>query len=431
AHVVPLQELLLTDSRGFRLQAEDPEDEADLPAKAGSHEEPDRNATIVDYFAEVSPLLLVSEPDEGQAAIVKQREHIEASYAEAARKNGRAADPASLVVSWDDVSSAVQEATALETLALGTEEQVRHIATQPAMEFAGRVPDWVAERRAARQAGETVIFVAHSQGRADRVIEMLADYQVPAAPIDRGEDAHASSILVAVGRLSKGFRLPGAALQLWAETDVFDEERVTHERRRSAAKTFLSDFRDLKVGDLVVHVDNGIGVFVGLKKIDVGLESQEFMELHYAGEDKLFVPVERLDLVQKYTGAARPALDRLGGTTWEKAKSRVKKAMRDMAEELLKLYASRKAIPGHAFSPDSHWQQEFEDAFEWELTIDQQNAVKDIKRDMESPTPMDRLLCGDVGYGKTEVAMRAAFKAVMDGKQVAFLAPTTVLAFQH
>jgi len=431
AHVVPLQELLLTDSRGFRLQAEDPEDEADLPAKAGSHEEPDRSATIVDYFAEVSPLVLVSEPDEVQAAIVKQREHIEASYAEAARKNGRAADPASLVVSWDDVSSAVQEATALETLALGTEEQVRHIATQPAMEFAGRVPDWVAELRAARQAGETVIFVAHSQGRADRVIEMLADYQVPAAPIDRGEDAHASSVLVAVGRLSKGFRLPGAALQLWAETDVFDEERVTHERRRSAAKTFLSDFRDLKVGDLVVHVDNGIGVFVGLKKIDVGLESQEFMELHYAGEDKLFVPVERLDLVQKYTGAARPALDRLGGTTWEKAKSRVKKAMRDMAEELLKLYASRKAIPGHAFSPDSHWQQEFEDAFEWDLTVDQQNAVSDIKTDMEAATPMDRLLCGDVGYGKTEVAMRAAFKAVMDGKQVAFLAPTTVLAFQH
>ena len=158
---------------------------------------------------------------------------------------------------------------------------------------------------------------------------------------------------------------------------------------------------------------------------------QEFMELRYFGEDKLFVPVERLDLVQKYSGTAKPALDRLGGTSWERTKTRVKKAMRDMAEELLKLYAARKAVPGHAFSPDSHWQREFEDAFEWDLTIDQANAIADIKRDMESPTPMDRLLCGDVGYGKTEVAMRAAFKAVMDGKQVAFLAPTTVLAFQH
>jgi transcription-repair coupling factor (superfamily II helicase) len=391
----------------------------------------DRSATIADYVAELAPIVLVSEPDEVRAAIDKQCQQIEHSYAEKIRKNEKALEPSALVIDWSAVEPLVKGATSLETLALGTEEEVRHIATQPAMEFAGRVPDWVADLRGARQAGEIVIFVAHSQGRAERVIEILADYQVPAAPIDRGEDAHASAVLVAVGHLSKGFRFPDAGLQLWAETDVFEEERGTHERRRSAAKTFLSDFRDLKVGDLVVHVDNGIGVFVGLKKISVGLETQEFMELRYAGEDKLFVPVERLDLVQKYTGASRPALDKLGGTTWEKAKTRVKKAMRDMAEELLKLYASRKAVPGHAFSADSHWQQEFEDAFEWELTIDQKNAIDDIKRDMETPTPMDRLLCGDVGYGKTEVAMRAAFKAVMDGKQVAFLAPTTVLAFQH
>ena len=421
AHIEPLTEIL------------------ELPATAGSSgqgaSEPDprmdRSATILDYLDAARPVVFVSEPDEVKAAFIKQREQIDASYAEAVRKQNRAAEPESIVIGWEVVAPLLETATALETLSLGTADEVRHVATQPAMEFAGRVPDWVAELRSARQAGETVVFVAHSQGRAERVVEMLADYQVPAAPIDRGEDAHASAVLVSVGHLSKGFRLPEAGLQLFAETDVFDEERHTHEKRRSAAKTFLSDFRDLKIGDLVVHVDNGIGVFVGLKKINVGLETQEFMELRYAGDDKLFVPVERLDLVQKYTGASRPALDRLGGTTWEKAKTRVKKAMRDMAEELLKLYASRKAVPGHAFSADSHWQQEFEDAFEWELTVDQRNAVDDIKRDMESPTPMDRLLCGDVGYGKTEVAMRAAFKAVMDGKQVALLAPTTVLAFQH
>ena len=216
------------------------------------------------------------------------------------------------------------------------------------------------------------------------------------------------------------FRLPDAALQVYAEADVFEEDRRAPERRRSATKAFLSDLRDLKVGDLVVHVDNGIGEFVGLKQIGIGEALQEFLELHYAGDDKLFVPVERLDLVQKYTGAARPPLDRLGGASWERAKTRVKKAMRDMAEELLKLYAARKAVPGHVFSPDTHWQKEFEDAFEYELTPDQKSAIADIKRDMESPTPMDRLLCGDVGYGKTEVALRAAFKAVMDGKQVAY-----------
>ena len=294
------------------------------------------------------------------------------------------------------------------------------------------MPEWVAEIRRGRERGDTIVFLANSPGRAERTIELLADYDIFAAPIERAEDVHTASVLVGVGRLSRGFRLPDAALQLWAETDVFEEERTSRERRRqSAARTFLADFRDLKVGDLVVHVDHGIGVFVGLKRIDVGLAPQEFMELRYAGDDKLFVPVERLDLVQRFTGSARPTLDKLGGTTWEKAKTRVKKAMRDMAEELLKLYAARKAMPGHAFSPDSHWQQEFEDSFEWDLTLDQKNAITDIKRDMETPTTMDRLLCGDVGYGKTEVAMRAAFKAVMDGKQVAFLAPTTVLAFQH
>jgi transcription-repair coupling factor (superfamily II helicase) len=416
--IVPLQELTSDppSSEGF--------------GEAGG-EVPNRSATVLDYLSGGRAVLLISEPDEVKSAIVKLREQIDASYREAVRKNERAPAPDTLVVTWDDLAPVLDRGTALQTLALGTDEEARHISCQPAMEFAGRIPDWVGELRQSRERNETVVFVAHSHGRAERVIELLADYDVPAAPIERGEDAHSAAVLVAVGHLSRGFRLPDAALQLWAETDVFDEERRTHERRRSAARTFLSDFRDLKIGDHVVHVDHGIGVFVGLKRIAVALEPQEFMELRYAGEDKLFVPVERLDLVQKYTGATRPALDRLGGTTWERAKTRVKKAMRDMAEELLKLYASRRAITGHAFSADSHWQQEFEDAFEWDLTVDQTSAISDIKRDMEAPTPMDRLLCGDVGYGKTEVAMRVAFKAVMDGKQVAFLAPTTVLAFQH
>jgi transcription-repair coupling factor (superfamily II helicase) len=305
------------------------------------------------------------------------------------------------------------------------------VRSQPTIEMHGRVADWVNEIRQQRDQGATTIFVAATPGRAERTIELLKEYDLFAVPIERADDARYAAVLVAIGALSSGFRLPDADLAIYAEADVFDEERRAPERRRTATKAFLSDLRDLKKDDLVVHVDHGIGLFVGLKQIGVGDAVQEFLELRYAGEDKLFVPVERLDLVQKYTGATRPPVDRLGGTSWERAKTRVKKAMRDMAEELLKLYAARKAVPGHAFSSDSHWQQEFEDAFEYELTPDQRTAIADIKRDMESPTPMDRLLCGDVGYGKTEVAMRAAFKVVMDGKQVAFLAPTTVLAFQH
>jgi transcription-repair coupling factor (superfamily II helicase) len=397
----------------------------------GDPDDADRSATILDYLSAAGrPAVLVSEPDEVKAHGSKAYEQVLASYEEALSRGQRAPVPDSLVVDWTTVASRLDAGTALESLALG-EDLGTHIASQPALEFGGRLQEWVAEIKRGRERGETMIFIAHTQGRAERTIELLADYSVFAVPIERAEDAHTASVLVGVGRLTRGFRLSEAGLQIWAETDVFEEERQVHERRRSATRAFLSDFRDLKVGDLVVHVDHGIGVFVGLKRIEVGLEPQEFMELRYAGEDKLFVPVERLDLVQKYTGASRPALDRLGGTTWEKVKTRVKKAMRDMAEELLKLYAARKAVPGFAFSPDSHWQQEFEDAFEWDLTTDQQNAIADIKGDMESPESMDRLLCGDVGYGKTEVAMRAAFKAVMDGKQVAFLAPTTVLAFQH
>ena len=401
----------------------------ELPADA---ETVDRGATFFDYLVPLRPSIFVSEPDEVDAHGRKLWEQVQASHDEAVQKGQRVQAPAELLVEWTTIATWLEDSTALDTLALADDDpSTVHIGCQPAVEFSGRVQDWVEEIRRGRERGDTMVLVAHSPGRAERTIELLADYEIFAVPMERAEDAHAAAVLVGVGHLSRGFRLPEAQLQLWAETDVFEEERKVHERRKSATRTFLSDFRDLKAGDLVVHVDHGIGLFVGLKRIDVGLDPQEFMELRYAAEDKLFVPVERLDLVQKYTGAARPALDRLGGTTWEKAKTRVKKAMRDMAEELLKLYAARKAVPGHAFSPDTHWQQEFEDAFEWELTPDQRTAVADIKGDMESPSTMDRLLCGDVGYGKTEVAMRAAFKAAMDGKQIALLAPTTVLAFQH
>ncbi len=409
--------------------------------------EADRPATVFSYLARTPRLrLLVSEYDKVREAGDRRFTTLLDSYQEALARDERPIPPGRLMLPWPDVLSLLRQATRLETFAAdphladdampevptarmaATAE--RYVSCQVSPTFHGRVPEWVAELRKAREQGETAVLVAETSGRAERVIEILRDYGVLASDISRAE-VSGSALLVTTGQLTQGFRLPAARLRLYAETDIFDEERVGHQRRASAARAFLSDFRDLKVGDHVVHVDNGIGVFVGLKQIAVGQEMREFMELRYHGDDKLFVPVDRLDLVQKYSGSGRPTLDRLGGATWEKAKARVKKAMRDMADELLKLYAARKAVQGHAFSPDTHWQEEFESAFPYELTPDQATAVADIKRDMESPTPMDRLLCGDVGFGKTEVAMRAAFKAVMDGKQVAVLAPTTVLALQH
>jgi transcription-repair coupling factor (superfamily II helicase) len=417
----------------------------------------DRGATVFDYLARVREArVIVSERDEVETHATKLVEQVQHSYEEAIAKMAdltirtttAVPAPEELFAPWEDLAARLASATALSQLGLedapspeprapspdprAPSPDSRHIPCQPTIELNGRVADWVTDIRRLRDEGATTLFVAATPGRAERTIELLKEYEIFAIPVERAEDARYAAVLVATGSLSRGFRLPDAGLQIYAEYDVFEEERRTPERRRAASKAFLSNLRDLKVGDFVVHVDHGIGVFVGLKQIGIGGDTvQEFLELRYAGDDKLFVPLERLDLVQKYSGATRPPVDRLGGTSWERAKTRVKKAMRDMAEELLKLYAARKAVPGHPFSPDSHWQEEFEDAFEYELTPDQQAAIADIKRDMESPTPMDRLLCGDVGYGKTEVAMRAAFKAVMDGKQVAVLAPTTVLAFQH
>ncbi len=396
---------------------------------------PSDSASIADYLSKANAFIV--EPEDVRTQIAQTFTQVQASFEERSGtpEASEWAPPERLLLGWEGLAPLLNRATALEELSLEvTASDEVPIAYQPPQEFKGRLPDWVADVRQALARQDTVLFVAGSRGRAERTVELLRDYDVRASWAGLGSDQPAGAVLVADGQLSRGFRLPGAALMVYAGPDVFEEERrrgVPRQGKRSAAAAFLSDLRDLRVGDLIVHVDHGIGQFVGLKQITVGEEVKEFLELRYHGEDKLFVPVERLDLIQKYSGATRPPLDRLGGTTWERAKTKVKKAMRDMAEELLKLYAARRAVAGHAFSADTHWQEEFEQAFPYELTVDQANAIGDIKKDMESSTPMDRLLCGDVGYGKTEVAMRAAFKAVMDGKQVAVLAPTTVLAFQH
>jgi len=319
------------------------------------------------------------------------------------------------------------------------------------MRYHGRLADLSADTLRTAEQGAVTIFVMPSIGVAERVTGMLGEYDVK-AQLSLVEETSASlddgAALVTVGRLTSGFEMPSVGLVVHVEGDLFDEaaeaslERRSFEGRKQKAEgrrrklktaAFLSDFRDLKVGDFVVHVDHGIGRFGGLQTLDLGATRGEFMLLFYADEAKLYVPVERLDLVQRYSSAegTQPALDRLGGLGWQKTKAKAKRAMRDMADELLRLYAERKLVGGFAFSSDTPWQREFEDGFEYVLTPDQETAIEDVKQDMEEAVPMDRLLCGDVGYGKTEVAMRAAFKAVMEGKQTAVLTPTTVLAYQH
>ena len=389
--------------------------------------------------------LVVSEREILETTIEKHHAEFYERYLDRVEAHKAVMAPAQIYLTAEEFRAAVERHPRLEADELGLDrgqEQPLYLSSQPVRKYHGNIHDLISDLNRFRESGEKVIFLFSNLGRAERMNDILKEYQIP-AHLCRTEDAQleqelpAQEVLVlGVGHLHAGFFLPGTALRVISGQDVYDEADTgppLRRFRRAQRNLFLSDFRDLKPGDYVVHIDHGIGQFCGLKNIGLQDGSKEFVLLAYHGDAKLYVPVERLDLIQKYSnvGGARPTLDRLGGTSWERTKTRIKKTMRDMAGELLKLYAQRQLVEGFGFSTDSAWQQEFEDAFEFELTPDQADAIAATKLDMEAPRPMDRLLCGDVGYGKTEVAMRAAFKAVMDGKQVAMLAPTTVLAFQH
>ena len=327
-------------------------------------------------------------------------------------------------------------------------EEAVSFLTQPSPRFHGAVPAMLEEVQKLNAGSKRVLFAVPNTGEVERLADVFTEYNVSfrLGSRTRGGESYADetsyfagevlTTTLATAYIPDGVLLPEAGLAIFGSRDLFDEsESVASRPQRSKSKVsaFLSDFRDLQVGDFVVHVEHGIGQYQGLKEINHGDGPAEFMLLEFAEAARLYVPLTRLDLVQKYRSSegAKPALSHLGTAAWSKTKARVRKAMKDMADELLKLYAERKLAQGHAFPPGNEWFREFEDAFEFNETEDQAQAIKDVIRDMENSQPMDRLLCGDVGYGKTEVAMRAAFKAISDNKQVAVLAPTTVLAFQH
>jgi transcription-repair coupling factor (superfamily II helicase) len=318
----------------------------------------------------------------------------------------------------------------VESQAVESRELV--LLTQPSPKFPAGVKGLADNLRSNLGQGMCVVLVVPSSGKAERLRGILTEYEIP---FTTALDRTASVALMARGELSEGFVIPELREMWLADSDLFGGfDWASRRREHSGTLAFISGLGDLKVGDYVVHVDHGVGIYQGLRQLMVSGASRDFMLLTYQDEAKLYVPLERLDLVEKYRSAgdgAKPVLDRLGGSGWERTKKRVKRALRDMAQELLQLYAERKMYGGTPTSPDTPWQKEFEDAFEFEETPDQLKALADIKQDLESPEPMDRLLCGDVGYGKTELAMRAAFKVIQDGRQVVVLAPTTVLAFQH
>lgn len=286
-----------------------------------------------------------------------------------------------------------------------------------------------------KSKGYKTVILSGTRPRGERLVDTLRDRGIESVYRDTVGEIEFGEVVITFGNQLKGFEFPELRLCVISDKEVFGEAKRKLSKKSSKQKgvSKIKSFTDLKLGDYVVHVNHGIGVYKGIRQIEVEGHKRDYLDIEYSKGDKLYVPVDQLDMVQKYIGSEgkAPKINKLGSSDWQKAKAKVKKSINEIAEDLVKLYAARSTLKGHKFSPDTQWQRQFEDEFPYEETPDQLTSLEEIKKDMESDKPMDRLLCGDVGYGKTEVAIRAAFKAVMDGKQVAFLVPTTILAEQH
>ncbi|MDR1931050.1 MAG: transcription-repair coupling factor, partial [Treponema sp.] len=299
----------------------------------------------------------------------------------------------------------------------------RRIPCDPPRSFFGNMDYLREEFSSLLKQGWTIVIAAESEVQAARIEELLL----------RGENAPSGGLSVMAAPLSGGFSLPEIKFMLVQENEIFGRRRRPPRSLNRVKSSPIDTFVELNPGDFVVHVNYGIGLFKGIERIKALGHERDYVKLEYAGEETVFVPIEQVNLVQRYIGneGASPRLDKIGSKSWENRKGRVRASVEDIAQRLIALYSKRRSARGFAFPRDSEWQTLFEAAFPFEETPDQLRCVEEIKADMESSAPMDRLVCGDVGYGKTEVAVRACFKAVMGGKQAAFLAPTTILAEQH
>ena len=280
----------------------------------------------------------------------------------------------------------------------------------------------------------SVLLVTTSATRGQRLAEDLRDFGISAFyEKDDTREVNPGEVMIISGRLRKGFTYPMVKFVAISDTDIFGERKKKRRKKHGYSGSNISSFSDLNIGDYVVHENHGLGIYRGIEKVEVDHVVKDYIKIEYAGGSNLYILATQLDMIQKYADseAKKPKLNRLGGQEWNKTKSKVKKAVAEIAKELVELYAIRQNGQGYAFSPDTEWQKEFEEMFPFEETDDQLNAINEVKKDMESTKIMDRLICGDVGFGKTEIAIRAAFKSIQDNKQVAYLVPTTVLAQQH
>ncbi len=396
----------------------------------------DQPGSLFDYFAD-PPLVMMIEPARLVAQAERQRQETEALIATEAEHGELPGGLKSGLIPMTDLEARFGRTIHLERAA---EAGAIDLAWHAPPSLVGRpeaIPDALGSAGEREARGERVIF-------ATRHVDRLESLAEPAdLTITRIDELHAGTtelpaVVALDASLRTGFTVAAASLTVYSDLELFGLARPERRRRQSRggqASDASAAFRlEIQPGQLVVHRDHGVGLFQGLRSIDDGGAAREYLHLEYAGGDRVFVPVEHMDRIQLYVGGAEgedPKLSRLGTGEWDRTKRKVRQAVAEMAGELIEIYARREVAEGHAFPPDGPWQSELEMAFPYQETPDQLRAIDEIKADMESSRPMDRLLCGDVGFGKTEVALRAAFKAATDGKQVAVLVPTTVLANQH
>ncbi len=397
----------------------------------------DYNATVMDYLD--NPILVFDQPD-------RLRERCENRFLEfketvvAAMEHGDALPiQADLLMSYERLLALADGRSTVITNPFPRTE--RDFQPQLLVQVEGRnttlyqsnIRELALDVERWRSEGWQIALLAGGRARGERLKQALKNQQCESEYWEEvPQDLHKGEAAILPLTLNRGFLYPEISLAVVAEGDIYGVNRQkSRARTRSGEK--ISAFTDLKVGDYVVHENHGVGQFMGVVRLSSDGTYRDFLHIRYQGADKLYVPTDQLDRVQKYIGSEgeAPKLNRLSGGEWQRQKAKVRQSIQDIAGDLLKLYARREAQPGYAFDKDTPWQREFEDNFPYEETPDQLAAIEDIKRDMERPRVMDRLLCGDVGYGKTEVALRAVFKAVMSGKQAAMLAPTTILVQQH
>ncbi|PRO64395.1 transcription-repair coupling factor [Alkalicoccus urumqiensis] len=398
----------------------------------------EKTYTLLDYFPEDASLI-VDEPSR-VLEVIENLEREEADWQTTMLSQGHIPREITMSISWDDVMHAkmrkVYFSLFVRQIPGTTIERNTNLQTKSMQQFHGQMNVLQPELKRWKENQSAVIFACADEERAERLQRVLHDYDMEAAVVKPDTPPAYGQAQIVPSVVGSGFELPLEKLVLITEEEVFTKKTPKKPKRRTQKLSNaerIKSYSELNVGDWVVHVNHGIGKYLGIETLQVGDVHKDYMHISYAGNDKLYVPVEQIDQVQKYVGSdeKEPKLYSLGGSEWKKVKSRVRNSVQDIADDLIKLYAEREQSRGHAFSRDSIEQQEFEAAFPYQETEDQIRAIGEIKEDMERGRPMDRLLCGDVGYGKTEVALRAAFKALMDGKQVAILVPTTILAQQH